>query len=215
MNINAGSDTVASTLRAAFYYLLKNPTSLSKLRSELVKSESENCFSSLPFVTYSETQDLPYLKSVVKEALRLHPALSLPLERVVPPSGLQLHDKNNTFLPPGTLVGINPWVLHRDARIFGEKPECWNPDRWLDADELTARKMEQELLSFGAGKRSCLGKNIAMLEIHKIIAALLMRYNVSLVEPEKEWTLINGWLLRQDGLIVHLSRRGTDRDEGN
>jgi cytochrome P450 len=124
MNINAGSDIISTTLRAVFYYLLKTPSRPSKLRSELDKAVSEDSISPL-FVPWTESQTLPYLCAVIKEALRLHPALSLPLERVVPPTGLLRSDASKTFLPPGTVVGMNAWVLHRDKRIFGPDADKW------------------------------------------------------------------------------------------
>ena len=96
-------------------------------------------------------QKLPYLNAVVKEALRVNPALALPMERVVPATGLQVGE---TFLPSGTVVGINPWVLHRDKRIFGEDAEEWNPDRWLSDDKEHVKYMDHHILSFGAGELS-------------------------------------------------------------
>lgn len=199
ININAGSDTIASTLRAVFYYLLKNPSSLSKLHSEL---QSSNL--SWPFPTWTECQNLPYLNAVIKEAIRLNPALALPLERISPPSGLTL---NETYIPPSTIIGINPWVLHRDPRIFGFDAEEWRPDRWLDKDADKVKYMDQHILSFGAGKRTCLGRNIAMLELVKIVPALVGRYEISLADEKREWKVSNSWAVKQEGLEVRLKRR--------
>jgi cytochrome P450 len=134
----------------------------------------------------------------------MHPALSLALERVVPASGLQLDD---TFLPPGNIVGVNPWILHRHTNIFGDDAEEWNPARWLDQNTEQIKRMDHHILTFGAGKRTCLGKNIAMLEIHKLVPAMLMRYDIRLAEPEKEWKIKNSWIVRQEGVNVVLSRR--------
>ena len=110
MNINAGSDTIASTLRAIFYHLLKNPDSLQELEEELESALAQGEISRLS-PTWTETQqNLPYLCAVIKEGLRMNPALSLPLERVVPTEGLNLQheDGTQTFLAGGTVVGINP-----------------------------------------------------------------------------------------------------------
>jgi len=188
---------------------LKNPASLKKLISELTTAASQDRISS-PSPTWTETQQqLPYLCAVIKEGLRLNPALSLPLERVVPPEGLTLthDDGTNTFLPGGTIVGINPWVLHRSPGIFGADAESWRPERWLSEQEQQTKSMEHTLLAFGAGKRSCLGKNIAMLELHKLIAALFLRFDVELERPDSEWVVKNAWALNQEGLLVRLSVR--------
>lgn len=202
-NLNAGSDTIASTLRAVFYYLLKTPATYQELTNELQATQKVGKLSA-PLPTWPECQALPYLNAVIKEALRLNPALALPMERVVPLAGLQIGD---VFLPPGTVVGINPWVLHRDKRIFGPDAEAWRPGRWLEGDAEKVKNMEQHLLAFGAGKRTCLGRNIAMLELTKVVPALLLRYEMKLAEPEKEWRVINSWAVRQEGLNVLLSSR--------
>ncbi|KIW25165.1 uncharacterized protein PV07_10826 [Cladophialophora immunda] len=209
MNINAGSDTIASTLRAIFYHLLKNPGSLSLLTAELDSAAAQKKISS-PSPTWNETQQyLPYLCAVVKEGLRLNPALSLPLERVVPREGLTLQheDGTHTFLPEGTVVGMNPWVFHRSPHVFGSDAETWNPSRWLSRKEKETKNMEHSLLSFGAGKRSCLGKNIAMLELHKLVPALLMKFKIQLDDPKREWEVSNAWVLNQTGLNVRLALR--------
>jgi cytochrome P450 len=204
MNVNAGSDTISTTLRAIFYYLLKHPSTLERIRSELDTAVAEGKISPV-FVTWAESNSLPYLHSVILEALRIHPPISLSLERVVPSGGLQL--PNGMYIPPGTVVGINPWVLHRDERIFGADASSWRPERWLDQDIEVVKTMERNLLSFGAGKRSCLGKNIAMLELHKIVSALLLRYDFQMVNPGMEWKLKNSWVISQKGLDMFVFRR--------
>lgn len=210
MNINAGSDTIASTVRAVFYYLLKNQSTLDTLMNELEGARSSGKLST-PLPTWTECQSLPYLNAVIKEALRLNPALALPMERIVPHPGLNI---NYEYLPPGTIVGINPWVLHRDTRIFGSDAETWNPSRWLpadgegeDASKERIKYMDQHILSFGAGKRTCLGRNIAMLELTKLVPAVLLRYETQLAEPRREWKVVNSWAVRQEGLEVMLRKR--------
>ncbi|KAK5116643.1 hypothetical protein LTR62_007317 [Meristemomyces frigidus] len=202
-NLNAGSDTIASTLRAVFYYLLKNPQTLSSLQQELFLAQESGKLST-PLPTWTEVQNLPYLNAVMKEALRLNPALALPMERIVPPSGLTIA---YVFFAPGTVVGINPWVLQRDTRIFGSDAESWRPERWLDSDESRVKYMGQHILSFGAGKRTCLGRNIAMLELLKVVPALILRYEIKLARPGEGWRVWNAWAVRQEAIDVLLRRK--------
>ncbi|KAF2104842.1 cytochrome P450 oxidoreductase [Rhizodiscina lignyota] len=206
MNINAGSDTIASTVRAVFYHLLRNPSSLSELVSELDEAKAQNKLTT-PCPSWHETQSLPYLCAAIKEGLRMNPALSLPLERVVPPEGFTLQDPQNTYLPKGSIIGINPYVFHRDPRVFGSDADQWNPARWLSEQEKESRTMDHSLLQFGAGKRSCLGKNIAMLELHKLVAAILLKFRLELADPAKEWVVKNAWVLNQTGLEVKVAVR--------
>ena len=97
INVAAGSDTTAITLRSVLYYILRHPNSHGRLRKEISSSSLQ-----VP-VSWNATQSLPYLDAVIRESMRLHPAVGLPLERVVDKRGLEL--PNGLSLPPGTIVG--------------------------------------------------------------------------------------------------------------
>ena len=141
-NILAGSDTTAIYLRTLFKNLLEHPDSLAALQTELVKAESNGCLS-VP-VTWKETRELPYLDACVKEAGRIHPPFGLPLERIVPTGGMVI---SGEYIPAGTIVGMNAWVVHRDRDVFGLDADQWRPERWLEADARTKLRMEQSLLT--------------------------------------------------------------------
>ena len=170
-NVTAGSDTTAILLRTVFYNLLKYPESMRSLREEL---NARPDLSEL--VTWKEAITLPYLDACIKEAGRMHPPFALPYERVVPPEGATICSKR---LPGGTVVGISAWVLHRDRKTFGDDSDVWRPERWLECDAERRRKMENTLMTFGAGHRSCIGKNISYLEIYKLVPTLVRTFDVS------------------------------------
>jgi cytochrome P450 len=69
------------------------------------------------------------------------------------------------------------------------------------------KRMDQHILTFGAGKRTCLGKNIAMLEIHKLVPAMWVRYEITLAKPGEGWRIRNSWIVRKEGVNVVLSSR--------
>lgn len=98
-NMVAGSDTTAISLSATLYYLLKNPPCMDRLREEVDSFTASGQLSARP--TYKESQAMPYLQAVIKEALRLHPATGLPLERVVPKGGASI---SGQFFPEGVSV---------------------------------------------------------------------------------------------------------------
>ncbi|CAI7599805.1 unnamed protein product [Penicillium manginii] len=211
-NMNAGSDTTAISLRAVLYYTLKNPLVAAKLQTELETALKEERIT-VPVSWKQSQEELPYLDAVIKEALRLHPAVGLIMERKVPKGGLQLPN-GGPYLPAGTIVGTNPWVIHRHA-LFGENVDKFRPERWLPANgesdaEFQSRKqkMLRATLTFGAGARTCIGKNISLLEIYKLIPSLLLTYDIRLKSPEKEWETTNAWFVRQTGIDVLLARRG-------
>ncbi|KAK7417870.1 hypothetical protein QQX98_004345 [Neonectria punicea] len=179
-NMFAGSDTTAISLRAIVYYTLKHPQVYAKLIAELDGAKAAGQLG-MP-VTWRQSQGLPYFDAVVKEALRLHPAVGLILERIVPNQGLRLDC--GTVLPAGTIVGASPWVMHRDKSVFGQDVETFRPERWLqgvneDANGYAKRlkAMKGTDFTFGKGHRTCIGKNISLLEIYKMLPSLFLTYS--------------------------------------
>ncbi|KAI9877261.1 MAG: hypothetical protein M1830_004417 [Pleopsidium flavum] len=200
-NVLAGSDTTAILLRSIFYFLLKHPQTLYHLESELQQAADEGKLSNP--VTWKESRSLPYLDACVKEAGRLHPAIGLPLERVVPAGGADICGQR---FEQDTIVGISAWVAHQDKDTFGQDAAAWRPERWLCA-EPDQHRMERSLLTFGAGHRTCIGKNISYLEIYKLVPTILRTYQVQLANPRTTWTVKNAWLVGQTGLEVRLRRK--------
>lgn len=87
-NIGAGSDTTAITLSAALYHLYRNPEKLAKLRHEIDSLAGDGQISDP--VTFQQAQGMPYLQAVIKETLRIHPAVGTILARKVPTGGAEL-----------------------------------------------------------------------------------------------------------------------------
>ncbi|KAK4953238.1 hypothetical protein LTR10_008944 [Elasticomyces elasticus] len=203
-NIFAGSDTTAASLRAIFYYLCRNPHAHKKLLAEIDDADSKGELSDP--VTFAEAQSLRYFQAVIKEALRMHPAVGLLLERLIPAGGALV---SGIQLPEGTIIGMNPWVAARDKIVYPE-PYVFRPERWLEADELHLKMMDRNFLAFGApsSTRMCLGKNISQLEMAKLVPQVLRRFDFELADPGKEWTLHDYWFVRQTGLICKVIRRG-------
>ncbi len=210
-NIGAGSDTTGTTLAAIFYHLLKNPDSYAKLRKEIDTAASQGRIGDP--VTFKQSQDeLPYLQLVIKEALRLCPATTLPLVRVVPPGGTQLAGRH---FPAGATVGINGWVAHRNTSIFGEDAEQWRPERWQEIDNQgRGSEVEKYFFAFGMGSRTCIGKNISLLEVNKLVPQVLRRFDLSfggrLGEEGKEWRTLSRWFVKPVDFEVVLRERVVD-----
>ncbi|KAM0804317.1 cytochrome P450 oxidoreductase [Usnea florida] len=202
----AGAETTSISLTAVFYYILRTPGCYTKLREEL-DTQLQSTYSDTDFVyfraPFSESRELPYLHACVQEAFRMHPAFGFMLERVVPPSGGTIHGNH---IPGGTIVGCNPWIVQRDKDTFGEDSDTYRPERWL-VDRKAAYKMERAMFHFGAGNHLCLGQNIAWMEIYKLVPSLIRTYEISLVDPEKEWTVVNGGVMRQTDFHVRMKRR--------
>ena len=201
-NIFAGSDTTAASLRSVFYHLCKHKTAHDRLLAEIDEADRGGRLSDP--VTFDEAMSLPYLQAVIREALRMHPAVGMLLERVVPKGGA---DVGGVWLPEGTIIGANPWVMARDKTVYGDDAYSFRPERWLEADEKQLRLMDRNDLSFGAGARTCLGKNISQLEMSKLVPQIYRVFDFELAEPEKSWELHDFWFVKQTGLICKVKRR--------
>lgn len=118
----------------------------------------------------------------------MHPVVGHIFERVVPASGLTLSD--GTILPPGTIVGVNPWVIHYKESIFGKDPHEFKPERWLKSEteddsmhDVRIKKMKDADMAFGGGNRICIGRPLALVEVYKVVATVFGRYEVCLALP--------------------------------
>ncbi|CAK7201920.1 hypothetical protein SEUCBS139899_004636 [Sporothrix eucalyptigena] len=198
-NIGAGSDTTAIGLSSVVYYLYRSPRVLRKLREELDAANLS------PRPAFKDVQKLPYLQAVLNESMRLHPGVGLPLFRTVPAGGAEVAGK---FFPAGVHLGVNAWVLHQNPDIFGANPAEFRPERWIDADENQARAMQQNFMSFGLGSRTCIGKNISLLEMNKLIPVLVQEFDFEFTpEVEKSWTVNNKWFVKPVGFQGRVRQR--------
>ncbi|GAA5969021.1 hypothetical protein JCM21900_006346 [Sporobolomyces salmonicolor] len=169
--LGAGSDTTAITMRAVLYYIHRDPAVLDKVLAEIDSALADG---SLTFpVLYADGTKLSYFQACLKETLRLHPAVPWTLPRVVPKEGAVIAGH---YFAAGTEVGMSPYVFHRRKEAYGDDATSFRPERWLDASEEDKKVLERNLISFGSGSRVCIGKNISLMEITKVVPTLLYKY---------------------------------------
>ena len=171
----AGSGTTATTILFIFYHLSRpeNRAMQLRLREELCSN--------------SDTTDLPYLSAVIKEAMRLNPALIGSLPRVLTTAIEACQGKTKLIFPPGTLISIQNYIHHRDPSVYIQ-PHTFNPDRWDGVPQTSA--MEKAFTPYSLGPRNCIGQNLANLEIRIAISHLFrhldFRLNPEMKESEME-----------------------------
>lgn len=210
INMIAGADTTGVTINAALYFSMKHPHVWERLRTEIPTYDHT---SGSTVVSYKSAKQFPYLYAVVRESMRCHPGVAMLLERYVPEGGLALPD--GSVVPAGSIVGMNPYIVGRNTSVWGEDAEEFRPERWLrdeireteDAFQERLQSMNKVDLAFGSGSRSCIGKHFGLLEVYKVIATLVSRYDIKLVHPGKDWTTHNNFFVRQTGIEVKLTRR--------
>lgn len=183
--IIAGSDSTAISLSSVFHFLLENPRVYKKLMQEIDMADAAGALASSKYTTgagdvvpFPAANKLVYLDAVIMESFRMHPAVGLLLERVTPPQGAMICGR---FVPGGTVVGCNAWVVHQSKEVFGQDADIYRPERWLEsegADPTRLAKMRQCMFHFGAGSRTCIGKNISLMETYKMVPSFLRKFEV-------------------------------------
>jgi cytochrome P450 len=206
-NIGAGSDTTAITLSSIFYHLMKYPRTYHRLQEEIDSAAREGKISDP--VTFKEAMELPYLQAVVKEALRIHSATGLPMQRLVPAEGTTIAGR---FIPGRSTVGINAWVAHRNESVYGKDADEWRPERWLEIEEQgRGGEVEKYFFAFGMGSRTCIGKNISLLEMSKLVPQMLRRFDFELDAGVRDGELVslNRWFVKQQNFRGRIYARKT------
>lgn len=144
----AGTETTATLLSGATYYLLRNPQYLNRLQSELRQN-----FTKVADLKLEPLAKLTYLEAVLKESLRMYPPVPIGLPRVSPPGGMQVGEY---FVPEGTVLAIHQLSTYRHPDNFKDA-EKFRPERWLGDPEYADDKLDS-LEPFSVGPRNCLGK---------------------------------------------------------
>ncbi|KAL4806041.1 cytochrome P450 [Aspergillus unguis] len=167
----AGSETTATTLAGITYYVLERPECLQALQKEV-----RNCFTDHADIDEASTRSLHYVNAVIKEALRIFIPLPINVPRVSPGAVVDGH-----YIPKGTIVSGHQYTLGHHPDYFTD-PESFHPERWLPTDHplynpCYANDNLDASKPFLIGPRTCLGKNLAYLELRLILTKLVFLFD--------------------------------------
>jgi cytochrome P450 len=150
----------------AMTFLMKNPKAMRKAQEEV-----RNLFGNKGFVHEDDVQQLPYLKAVVKETMRLQPTAPL----LIPRETTKECCVGGYEIPAKTLVYVSAWAVGRDPEAW-ENPYEFNPDRFVGSS-IDLKGNDFELIPFGAGRRICPGIFIALATVELSLANLLHKFD--------------------------------------
>jgi len=197
--ILAGADTTRISMVAFLRYVYAHPPTLERLRREMDDSTE---MGQLKFpITYAQASRLEFMWACMKEAMRLHPVIGMTFQRVVPQGGGVI---GGHFYPAGTLVGMAAREIHRDPRAYGKDAGEWRPERWLEGDR---NELEKFSLTWGQGSRVCLGKNISLMEMAKLLPTIIYHYDIDIKNPEQPWKISSSWFEIQSDFFCSVGRR--------
>ena len=152
------------------YMMAKNPDKQDILRQEVLSVLGDTTLA-----TPRTLAQMPYLKAWVRETLRLYPFVAIPRE---PTEDIVL----SGYLIPGGTAQVNFLVfgMGRDEEVF-ENAEAFKPERWLRKKDGIPTDTDEAFSSipFGFGTRMCVGRRIAELELHLLLARIVQQFEIS------------------------------------
>lgn len=165
----AGIDTTIITLTWTLSLILNNYKVLEKIQDELnthVGKERR--------VEKSDLKHLVYLQAVIKESMRLYPAVPLS----VPHEAIEDCTIGGYHVQKGTRIIPNFVKIHRDPTVW-ENPEDFVPERFLtDHVNVDVRGNHFELIPFGSGRRMCPGITLALEIVQLTLASLIHSFDM-------------------------------------
>ncbi|KAL0286318.1 UNVERIFIED_CONTAM: cytochrome [Sesamum angustifolium] len=171
----AGTDTTSTVLEWAMTELLRHPSVMKKLQTEvreIVKHQQD--------ITDNDLEKMQYLKAVIKETLRFH----TPIPLLVPRLARKDVRMMGYDISAGTMVITNAWAISRDP-VSWDEPEKFEPDRFLNSS-IDFKGLDFELIPFGAGRRGCPGITFAMATTEFVLANLVQKFDWKLPDEGKE-----------------------------
>lgn len=184
----AGRDTTAGLFGWTFYLLARHPRVYKKLRDDLEAAFGTGEQGVWKQPTFDGLKDIPYLRHVLSEVLRLYPSVPFngreAIRDTVLPIGGGPDGKSPVMVPAGTRVQYSVFALHRREDIYGSDVLEFRPERWAENPLLGAG---WGYLPFNGGPRMCLGQQYALTEVGFTVARVLQRYEtMEAIFPNEE-----------------------------
>ncbi|TKA73608.1 hypothetical protein B0A55_05718 [Friedmanniomyces simplex] len=160
-------------------HILSPTSSPSDFRSRIMH-ELNSCHRQDGSVDIPALTRLPLLNSAFHEVLRLYVDL-LVVRQVDSSVALGSH-----YVRQGEQVMAPTWMTHRNPAFF-EKPEVFDPERFLAKDAETGKLgysvtgLGGKYFPFGGGHYMCPGRTFAKQEVLGTVAVLLLNFDVTFV----------------------------------
>lgn len=217
----AGHDTSTALLAWVWYLLGTNPEAMVQAKAEVdsVISEqwpvdSEQSTGHASRITHPGTEQgrsnaptieqlnqLTYLDMVIKEALRLYPPIHVGNRRALDDMELAGYD-----VPQDTRVMYSIYLSHRDERYWNE-PEQFCPHRFDKSQAQQGERPPMTYVPFGGGPRNCIGAAFAQVESKVVLARILQRFDLELLNGDKIKPHMGATLEPRPGVLMRVSNR--------
>ncbi|XP_059296036.1 alkane hydroxylase MAH1-like [Lycium ferocissimum] len=199
----AGRDTTSAALTWFFWLLAENPTVETKIREEIQQQLHVKEDEKLKFFNKEDSRKLIYLHGALLETLRFFPSVSLenkyPLDHDILPTGHRVSPKTRIILPF--------YTMGRMETLWGKDCLEFKPERWISERGGIKHEPSFKFPAFNAGPRTCLGKEMAFIQMKIAAATIIHNYNIQLVEPENICPTTSIIMQVKNGLMVKVVKR--------
>jgi len=168
----AGAETTSNTLAFLIYALAYYPHVQEKLYHEIMSTIGDK------IDNYEDMYKCEYLVNVVKEVMRISPT--------APGAGRTMEKDTQIgpyLIPKGHAVVCSFVRIQKDPDNF-DNPEEFIPERFENFDN-----KNKSFLPFGGGKRICIGKSFALLELYTVVTILVKKFKFSHPNPDTPWPI--------------------------
>ncbi|XP_031475576.1 cytochrome P450 86B1-like [Nymphaea colorata] len=197
----AGRDTSGNAMGWFFWLLSKYPRVekriLEEVREILMSNHREN-------LVLDDLDKLVYLHAALCEALRLHPIVPFGLKGVVKEATLP----SGHIVKPGTIIMYHAYSVGRMRWIWGEDCMEFKPERWIDDEgRLRHENNSFRFIAFNAGPRTCVGREVAFVQMKLAAAAILLNFELSVEKDHPVLPRTSVILTMKNGLKVRVKER--------
>ncbi|CAN0905543.1 Isoflavone 2'-hydroxylase [Linum grandiflorum] len=168
--LSAGTETSSNTVEWALSLLLNHPPALKAAQSEIDTLVGKD-----RLVEETDLGKLHYLEGIIKETMRMYPALPL----LVPHESSEECVVGGYKVPSGTILLVNTWDIHNDTRIWDD-PSEFKPERFVEGGQGRGDNYDDDgfkFLAFGYGRRSCPGEGLGMKMVSLTLATLIQCFD--------------------------------------
>lgn len=161
------SETSSNVIEWAISELVRHPRVM-----ESVQDELKDVVGMKKMVEEIDLAKLSYLDMVVKETLRLHPAVPL----LAPHESMEDIVIEGYYIKKKSRIIINAWAIGRNPTVWSENAHVFFPERFVDSN-IDFKGQDFQLIPFGSGRRSCPGMMMGLSIVKLVIAQLVHCFN--------------------------------------
>ncbi|KAL2921312.1 Alkane hydroxylase MAH1 [Bienertia sinuspersici] len=172
----AGAETTSTALSWFFYLLSKHPQLVHKIKDELRNNNVNNESFLRNFTEVSGK--LIYLHATLCETLRLYPSIPFDPKASIEPTTLPSGHR----VTPNTQIFFALHAMGRMKSIWGDDCNEFKPERWIEKGGTIKHEPSYKFSVFGAGPRTCIGKQMAFTQMKIVAATIIHNYHIDVVQ---------------------------------